>query len=86
MRARITGRELRSSRGSNRPARRDVEIEITCTLQVYMFALLPHIEPSLGDVMPFPDPENTEGLGVGEKSRLEYDHTRQLTVTSSEQR
>jgi hypothetical protein len=51
-----------------------------------MFALLPHIEPSLGDVMPFPDPENTEGLGVGEKSRLEYDHTRQLTVTSSEQR
>jgi len=33
----------------------------------------------------FPDFESTEGLGVGEKSRLEYDHTRQLAVTSFEQ-
>jgi hypothetical protein len=29
----------------------------------------------------FPDLESTEGLGMKEKSRLDYDHTRQLTVT-----
>jgi hypothetical protein len=35
---------------------------------------------------PFPDLESTEGLGVREKSRLEYHHTRQLTITLYEQR
>jgi len=30
--------------------------------------------------------ESTEGLEVGEESRLYYDHSRQLTVTSFRQR
>jgi hypothetical protein len=29
---------------------------------------------------PFPDAESAEGLGVREKSRLEYDYIRQLTI------